>query len=277
MSRAWSALCAAILVAAPAYFVLGMMRPGAELGHGVAAFDIYASFYPHVRYALDSLARGDGLLWNPFQDCGQPFFAISMTGLLYPVNWVFAALPREAALLASMLLNLGIAGLGAWWLGREMGLSRPAALAGALAFAYGPTALWLAAWSPIHLAPYVWMPAALAALERLLRAPSPRHGALSASSDLAALARLPPDELHLSGDRPRALGAGHRPSALSWGARRVAGFRHGGAAAPAAVHPAFARWRANPRTVPLQRRVRHRSRPRRGAPNVGQGFILQAC
>jgi hypothetical protein len=178
MSRTASALCAAILIAAPAYFVLGVMRPGAEQGYGVAAFDIYAYFYPNVRYALDSLARGDGLLWNPFQDCGQPFFAISMTGVLYPVNWVFAALPREAALLASMMLNLAIAGLGAWWLGREMGLSRPAALAGALAFAYGPSALWLAAWSPIHLAPYVWMPMALAALERLLRAPSPRHGAL---------------------------------------------------------------------------------------------------
>jgi hypothetical protein len=178
MSRASSALCAAILLVAPAYFALGRMRPGAEQGYGVAAFDIYAYFYPNVRYALDSLARGDGLLWNPFQDCGQPFFAISMTGVLYPVNWVFAALPREAALLASMMLNLAIAGLGAWWLGREMGLSRPAALAGALAFAYGPSALWLAAWSPIHLAPYVWMPMALAALERLLRAPLPRHGAL---------------------------------------------------------------------------------------------------
>ena len=178
MSRAPSALCAAILVGAAAYYALGVIRPGAEQAQGVAAFDIYTYFYPNVLYALDSLARGDGLLWNPYQDCGQPFFAISMTGLLYPVNWVFAALPREAALLASIVLNLGIAGLGAWWLGREMGLGRPAALAGALAFAYGVSALWLAAWSPIHIAPYAWMPVALAALERLLRAPSARHGAL---------------------------------------------------------------------------------------------------
>ena len=97
MPRAASALCAAILVAAAAYYPLTVIRPGAELGYGIGAYDIYAYFYPNVRYALDSLARGDGLLWNPFQDCGQPFFAFSITGLLYPVNWVFAVLSREAA------------------------------------------------------------------------------------------------------------------------------------------------------------------------------------
>ena len=178
MPRAASALCAAILVAAAAYYPLTVIRPGAALGYGIGAYDIYAYFYPNVRYALDSLARGDGLLWNPFQDCGQPFFAFSITGLLYPVNWVFAILSREPALLTSMTVNLAIGGLGAWWLGREMGLSRPAALAGGLAFAYGCGALLLAAWSPMHIGPYVWMPVALAATERLLHAPSPRRGAL---------------------------------------------------------------------------------------------------
>ena len=176
--RVASGLCAAILVGAAAFYALGTIRDGAEQGYGIPAYDIYAYFYPNVRYALDSLARGDGLLWNPYQDCGQPFFAFSITGLLYPVNWVFALLPREPALLTSMILNLALAGLGAWWLGREMELSRPAALAGALAFTYGVSALILAAWSPMHIAPYAWMPIALAAVERLLRAPSPRRGAV---------------------------------------------------------------------------------------------------
>lgn len=178
MPRAASGLCAAILLAAAAYYALGVIRPAAELGWGVPSYDIYAYFYPNIRYALDSLARGDGLLWNPYQNCGQPFFAFSITGLLYPVNWVFLVLPREAGLLATIVLNLSVAGVGAWGLGRAMGLSRPAALAGGLAFAYGCSALLLAAWSPMHIAPYAWMPVALAATERLLHAPSPRRGAV---------------------------------------------------------------------------------------------------
>ena len=178
MSRAASALCAAILIGAGAYYPFVKVRFGAEQEYGAGGYDIYAYFYPNIRYALDSLARGDGVLWNPYQDCGQPFFAFSITGLLYPVNWIFALLPREAALLTSMTVNLSIAGLGAWWLGREMGLSRAAALAGGLAFAYSVSALLLAAWSPMHISPYAWMPVALAAVERLLRVPSPRHGAL---------------------------------------------------------------------------------------------------
>jgi uncharacterized membrane protein len=177
-SAAW--LCAAACVAAAVAYALGVIRPAAEQGLGLPNYDIYAYFYPNARYALNSLARGTGLLWNPYQDCGQPFFALSLTAMLYPINWVFAVLPREPALLTSMVLNMSIGGMGAWWLGREMGLSHAAALAGALAFELGGSGLYLAAWGPMHIAPYAWLPAALAAVERLLRAPSPRGAVLLA-------------------------------------------------------------------------------------------------
>ena len=178
MTRAATWLCATVLVAAAASYVFGVVSPGTERALGFPAFDIYTYFYPNTQYALESLARGTGLLWNPYQNCGQPFFAFSITGLLYPVNLVFAVLPREPALLASMFLNLCIAGLGAWWLGREMRLSPPAALAGALAFGLGGSTLMLASWSPMHISAYAWMPAAMAAVERLLRGPSLRRAAL---------------------------------------------------------------------------------------------------
>jgi hypothetical protein len=55
-----------------------------ERGGGVPAFDVYGYFYPNILYALRGLATGGGLLWNPDQNCGQPFFAISSVGLLYP-------------------------------------------------------------------------------------------------------------------------------------------------------------------------------------------------
>ena len=172
---AW--LCMAVMVAAAASYVFGVALPS-EGAAGIPAFDTYAYFYPNIQYARESLARGTGLLWNPYQNCGQPFFAFSITGLLYPVNLVFAVLSREPALLASMFLSLSIAGLGALWLGREMRLSPPAALAGALAFGLGGSTLMLASWSPMHISPYAWIPAAMASVERLLRRPAPRRAAL---------------------------------------------------------------------------------------------------
>lgn len=176
MSRTVRWLCAALLAGSAAAFVFGVIWPAAANGDWLIAFDVYAYFYPNARYALDRVAAGGGgLLWNPYQDCGQPFFAISQIGLLYPVNWLLAVLPREPGLMAMMVTNLTIAGVGAWWLGRTMGLTAPAALAGALAFQLGGSALTLASWSPIHIAPYAWLPAAMAATERLIARPGGRR------------------------------------------------------------------------------------------------------
>jgi hypothetical protein len=156
-------------VGAALVYGLGVIRPAAERGAGLTAYDVYAYFYPNARYAVESLARGSGLLWNPYQNCGQPFFGISLNAVLYPLHWVFALLPREPALLTSLILHLAIGGVGVWWLAREMGLSHGAALAGAFAFQLSGSAPYLAAWSPMHIGPYAWLPVALAALERLLR------------------------------------------------------------------------------------------------------------
>src|SRR5262249_27487958 len=75
----------AALVAGAAYYAFGVLWMRAQRDLGDMSFDAYTSFYPNIHYALTSLHQGGGLLWNPYQDCGQPFFAESLTGLLYPV------------------------------------------------------------------------------------------------------------------------------------------------------------------------------------------------
>jgi len=160
------------------------------LGHRVEAgwmpaHDLYAYFYPKALYALASLRNGgQGLLWNPFQNCGQPFFAISQTGLLYPPYLFFLALAPEHALRAVLFLHLAVGGIGAYLLGRELGARPTAAIAGALAFEMGNAMISLTISSPTHCAPYAWMPAALLCSERLLRAPDLRR-ALSLALILA--------------------------------------------------------------------------------------------
>jgi hypothetical protein len=159
-----------LLAASAAYYVLSVLW--LRRGRGLASFDTYTYFYPNIVHALHSLGDGGGLLWNRYQDCGQPFFAISQTGLLYPVNLLFALLERDPALAAVAFVNLCIGGIGAYLLCNELRLGVLPALSGALLFQLGATSSMLAAWSPMHIAPFVWMPLALWRVERLLRDPS---------------------------------------------------------------------------------------------------------
>jgi hypothetical protein len=143
------------------------------------AFDVYFYFYPNILHALRSLAaEGSGLLWNPFQNCGQPFFANIETGLVYPLHLLFLVLDPHRALRAVLFGNLVIGGVGSYGLGRELGASRVAALGGALAFVLGTSAYHVTLWMPTVQAPFVWLPAAMWCCERLIAAPGLRRALL---------------------------------------------------------------------------------------------------
>jgi hypothetical protein len=147
-----------------------------ERGVGWPAFDVYGYFYPNILYALRSVSTGSGLLWNPYQSCGQPFFAISTVGLLYPANVLFLLLPPSTALRGVLFANLVVGGLGSWALARELGLDTEATLAGTLAFMLGGTTVGLTVWTPTVQGAYVWMPVALLFCERLVRRGQLRDG-----------------------------------------------------------------------------------------------------
>src|SRR5262245_8171853 len=165
----------AVLMGAAAAFALGVLWRRSWDALGQPAYDIYGFFYPNQVYGWQSLREGAGLLWNRYQDCGQPFFGMSQVGFLYPVNVVFAVLDREPALLVSAFINLVIAGVGTFLLGRSLSLSALAALSAALAFQLGWVATWLASWSPIHIAALAWMPIGLWRTEHLIDNPSGRQ------------------------------------------------------------------------------------------------------
>src|SRR5262245_20023488 len=68
---------------------------------GLVTYDIYQYYLPNMLYLLQRLAAGgSGLLWNPFQNCGEPAFGISSTGMLYPANLLFLAMQPDHALRA---------------------------------------------------------------------------------------------------------------------------------------------------------------------------------
>jgi hypothetical protein len=157
------------------YFAVGVLWRGSLSDRGAVAYDFYGQFYPWAVHAWRSIGEGSGLLWNPYQLCGQPLFANIQTGLLYPVNIAFGVLPREPAFVLSIVVNLMIGGAGLYCLGRTLGQTRAAALCGAVAFQLAWGTINLAAWSPTHLGPFAWLPVAMWRCERLARAPSLRR------------------------------------------------------------------------------------------------------
>lgn len=96
--------------------------------------DVTFQIQPWQLFARRELRAGRLPLWNPHQFSGAPFWANGQSAPLFPLHLLFAALPLQLGFVLLPWLRLLIAGCGAWVLGRELGLSRPAALLAALTF-----------------------------------------------------------------------------------------------------------------------------------------------
>ena len=90
------------MLIAPGSRVLG--NPGADLAQ---------HFLWWREFGFGELAKGNLALWNPHIFSGAPFFGNTQSALLYPLNWLFLALPLPLATNWSIALN-------AWLLGAFM-------------------------------------------------------------------------------------------------------------------------------------------------------------
>lgn len=175
-----TALAYVLFVAAALYFVLVELHRS-----GIPAFDVYVYFIPNkVHAALSFWAGGKGMLWNPFQGCGEPFFGNPSMGMLYPPNLLFFVLEPNLAVHIVLIFNMVLGAAGMLLLLRELGLGWVAAIAGALAFELGDPMSELTGWSPMHSGPWTWLPWALMICERLMRQPT-RLGAVALGAVLA--------------------------------------------------------------------------------------------
>ena len=96
--------------------------------------DVTFQIQPWQLFARRELRAGRLPLWNPHQFSGAPFWSNGQSAPLFPLHLLFAALPLQLGFVLLPWLRLMVAGCGAWVLGRELGLSRPAALLAALMF-----------------------------------------------------------------------------------------------------------------------------------------------
>ncbi|MCZ6833181.1 MAG: hypothetical protein O7F11_05495 [Acidobacteria bacterium] len=129
----------------------------------------------HARFVLpravllrQALAAGELPLWDPTSFMGNPFLALWQTQVLYPPNLLLLLVDGRASLAWAVVLHLLIAGLGMLYLGKGIGLSRPASLLGALVFTFGGH-MALRMGHPSFIATLAWLPWCVLAVERFLQ------------------------------------------------------------------------------------------------------------
>jgi hypothetical protein len=106
---------------------------------GQAYFDRDVEHFLYERLIAFRSAILDGAwpVWNPYPAFGEPMLAIANAQFAYPTTWLALLFSPETTQALIVTLHTLLAGLGAYALGRELGLSRSAALMAGLLWSLG--------------------------------------------------------------------------------------------------------------------------------------------
>ncbi len=119
----------------------------------------------HVRRTL---GQGELPLWNPQIFTGAPFFASGQASVTYFLSVLFYLLPVEAAYGWFTAIQLAIAGMNAYLLGRVLKLRPVAALFSGIAFQFSGFLIVSVVFSMV-IAAAAWLPLLLAIIERVIQ------------------------------------------------------------------------------------------------------------
>ncbi len=100
--------------------------------------DLVSFIWPMYRFAAHSLRSGQIPLWDPYVYGGAPFVADNQSGVFYPINLLVFVLfgePSYEVVEGLVVFHVWLAGAGMFALLRGVGLRRPAAVFGGVAFA----------------------------------------------------------------------------------------------------------------------------------------------
>lgn len=141
-------------------------------------------FHPWLVFNVRALRSGDFPLWNPYSGAGTPHFALDISAVLDPLSTGAGLIVGgERAGSARAVLSVWLAGIGLLFFARRRGLSAPAALLAALAFAFGG---WFILWLDRPLGSAAcWLPWVLWGIDRIIRGDRPMASALAVASFVA--------------------------------------------------------------------------------------------
>ncbi len=105
--------------------------------------DLANQVLPWFQFEAGEVHAGRFPAWDPNHWLGQPLIGQAQPGAAYPLNWILFAMPlhngwiSQKALHWYFLLIHYLAALFCYWLCRDLGRSRPAAVIAGLVFAFG--------------------------------------------------------------------------------------------------------------------------------------------
>ena len=103
--------------------------------------DILNFHYPLRKVLIDSYARGEWPLWNPYVYLGQPMLANPNYMAFYPSNLFHLFLPFNYAFKLHFVIHPILASLGVYFLQRRLGLSPMPCFGGAVVYAFSGVVL----------------------------------------------------------------------------------------------------------------------------------------
>src|SRR5881409_2803886 len=113
--------------------------------------DILNFHYPLVKVMIESYARGELPLWNPYVYLGQPMLANPNYVAFYPTNLFHLFLPFDYAFKLHFIVHPILGGLGLYFLQRRLGISSLPAFGGSLAYQFsGPVLSFLNLYSIVQ-------------------------------------------------------------------------------------------------------------------------------
>ncbi len=103
--------------------------------------DILNFHYPLRRALIDSYARGEWPLWNPFVYLGKPMLANPNYMAFYPSTLLHLFMPFNYAFKLHLIVHPVLGGVGLYFLARRLGIVPLASLGGSLAYEFSGTVL----------------------------------------------------------------------------------------------------------------------------------------
>ena len=192
--RRWSALAAALVVAAALLLLFG---PVLLSDRSLAMRDAAHFYHPLFQWTSERWLEGTPPLWNPYENAGLPLLADGSSSLFYPGRlWLLLPIDFAWRLKLYVVGHAALAALGSYLLARHWRASLPAAAMAAMAYSCGGSVVFQHANVP-YLVGAAWLPFALWAIDVLLVARSWRAAvALSAVLALMVLGGDPQMAYH---------------------------------------------------------------------------------
>jgi len=142
---------------------------GVAFPHNHLVADLILQNYAWKQYLVEAIQNRELPLWDPYLFAGHPFLANGQHSALYPLSLVYYVLPLWRAFGVFAWLQLGLAGIFAYFFARVLGIRRLGGLIAGITFQFSGFMVVSSIPHPMIIAAASWLPFLLAMVESIIQ------------------------------------------------------------------------------------------------------------